>query len=66
VGKYKKGERIKDLIEFVNMLNRGCMFYWRHKVLSPAFLRNWSIIQIENSIKYGILFEAIKLKKGVK
>jgi len=57
--KYKKGERVESIIDFIDAAEKGKSFYWRHKFMAPGFIVNWSVVMIKNSIKYGNLKYAV-------
>lgn len=58
---YEKGKKIETLVEFANRIQERKPFYWRHKFMAAGFIENWPIVQISNSIKYGVLRSADKI-----
>ena len=57
--KYKVGEQVKSMNDFIVALENGKPFYWRDKFMAAGFIEHWSIVQIKNSINYGVLFYAV-------
>jgi len=57
---YSRGKKINSLNEFIRRLDKRLPFYWRHKFMAAGFIEHWSIVQIKNAIKYGVLICADK------
>ena len=49
--KYVEGKQIESLAEFIERLEYGLPFYWRHKFMATGFIEHWSIAMIKNSIQ---------------
>lgn len=58
--KYKPGDRIKSLQE---MMNQDVIFA-RGKPVNKGFFQNWSLHYAEQQIRFGLVFEAIKIESG--
>lgn len=59
--KYQKGEMITDIQTLVSELDSKGVVFWRFKVLNKAFLQNWQLRIILNSIKLGVFCKALKV-----
>ena len=56
--KYKRGSKILNMNQFIKRLEKRLPFYWRHKFIAAGFIEHWSVVQIRNSIKAGVLIKA--------
>ena len=57
---YVKGKRIETLAECLSRIQERKPFYWRHKFMAAGFIEHWSVVQLSNSIKHGVLRTADK------
>lgn len=63
MSKWKKGEKITGVLGVINRINRRAPVYFNNKFMAAGFIEHWSVIQIQNAIKSGRIFEAIEIKE---
>jgi len=62
--KYKKGRKFKKVTALIDYMLNGGMVYLRGKVYCPAWLLNWSVMQLKINVRWGAMYEAVlKTKK---
>jgi len=61
---YIRGDHIRSIEQFVvwGQLSSGGMFFWRGMLKSFAFLQNWQLRLILDTIKGGHLYAAQKIQ----
>lgn len=50
---FELDEPIKNITDFIFVLNNTQSFYWRHKVMPTAFFWSWTLKQILEGIERG-------------
>ena len=62
--KYRKGGRVYWLTILVRGIEDGDWFYFNDKPMSPHFLTNWSLHQLQCAVKRGQICRAIENKES--
>ena len=60
--KYKKGFKIKGVHTAIAIIVGGNGLYFHDKYMCAAWLKNWSISQINNAVIYGRFWSAVRVK----
>lgn len=62
--RFKKGKKIETLTEAICRIVERKPFYWRHKFMAAGFIEHWSVVQIGNAVKHGVLRTADKIDRA--
>lgn len=53
--KFERGNQILNLKELLEALMAGRWLYWRHKIVHPKFLMNWSLSTLSDAAEFGTI-----------
>lgn len=65
-GNFMLVRRIETIEQFDRLTATNKSVFWRHRMYPSAFMRNLSFNVIKKSMKYGLIWTAIKTQKGLK
>ena len=63
--KYKAGQQIATLDQFVKIYNTKQPIYFRNKYLTYTFYENWFLRKIVEAIEAGVVSEVETIKNGI-
>lgn len=62
-GNFVLDKKIEDIHELIDTLYKRKSIFARHRMYASAVLLNWSIVQLNIWLKYGLFYTATRINK---